>query len=554
MSHGGVTRDGVLPSSFITWSSSNITINVATTGSDTTGTGTADNPYATIQKGTTEAARFRADKITIKVDDGTYTEEVTIPSYALGKIVYTGNTSTPGNVIWDAGTIGVNTALAISSNNSVYVILDGFHIQDSKYGVDVRGQDVEIGYVEFDNNTNAINANNGANVYFETGYTAAATIDGNAVANSTGVVCTKSSNVMIKEDLTITDVNIGIICTDQSGMIMNDDVAVTLDITLRNDANNNGCILIRRNSYGFFASTVNLDGVAAGVFNSGIQITNGSNISVKGSTAFDIQNFRNGIQLIETSTFVDVNSSTYNYAGNTRDTHISHDSVVASPNDVLSGTNVFFDGFEGVFHSMYGFDRRYLQTFYDEMWNGINPEWATRVTTGAAAAQSKDNGWYRLTTGATGTNEESIDWNDVTTFTNTKRPTFECNLQLEQITNMEVEVGLTDGLAGQSYIRIYFDASAGNAWNLEVSDLGATTSDAGAVATNTETALRFEFTSDTTVRWSISTDGGIIWADQGVVSTNVPTANLQPYLVVKTEENTAHYCEFDYVILRQDRA
>lgn len=188
-------------------------------------------------------------------------------------------------------------------------------------------------------------------------------------------------------------------------------------------------------------------------------------------------------------------------------------------------------------------------SFYDDFWVAAGSPWATRTTTGSVAAQTADNGWMRLTTGASATNEESLDWNDLVRFTSTKRPSFKCRIDLEQVTDIEVDVGLMEsaGVGTDDYILIKFDASAANTWSLVASAGGATTSDTGAVASTDEVELEFRFTSDTALEWFI--DG----VSQGTVTSNVPTVGLQPVIAVRTEADAAHYIDVDYVKLWQDR-
>ena len=188
--------------------------------------------------------------------------------------------------------------------------------------------------------------------------------------------------------------------------------------------------------------------------------------------------------------------------------------------------------------------------YLDEFWTGQGGEWATRVTTGSVAIQTKDNGWIRMTTGAVITNEESLDWNDVCQFANTKRPSFECRLQLEQVTVLEVYVGFMEASGGSDddYITIGFDAYSQNTWFLSASSAGTATTDMGAVADTNEVKLRFEFTSDTALEWFIDD------VSQGTVSSNVPTVQLQPVIMIKTQEAAVHYVDIDYVKIWQDRA
>ena len=188
--------------------------------------------------------------------------------------------------------------------------------------------------------------------------------------------------------------------------------------------------------------------------------------------------------------------------------------------------------------------------FYDEFWNGDDPAWTTRTSTGSISAQNAVNGWQRLTTGSTATNEESLDWNDICPFINTQQPALEVRIQLEQITDMEVDIGLIEASGGSDddYILFKFDASAGANWNLEASNAGTSSSDAGSAATTSQTTLRFEFTSDTELEWFIDD------VSQGTITSNVPTIQLQPVVAVRTEAAAAHYIDIDFMKIWQDRS
>jgi hypothetical protein len=193
--------------------------------------------------------------------------------------------------------------------------------------------------------------------------------------------------------------------------------------------------------------------------------------------------------------------------------------------------------------------RQSAAVFYDEFWSGQAAEWATRITTGSTAAQSKDNGWIRMTTGAVLNDEESADWGDVCPFASTKRPTWECRIQLEQITNLEFYIGFIEASGGSDddYLWFGFDAYSQNTWFCEASTAGATTTDMGAIADTNEVELRFIFTSDTAIEWFI--DG----VSQGVITSNIPTVQLQPVRRVITQEAAAHFVGIDFVKIWQDR-
>lgn len=208
-------------------------------------------------------------------------------------------------------------------------------------------------------------------------------------------------------------------------------------------------------------------------------------------------------------------------------------------------------------------DRQYFQALeaettrvlFEDEFQGAAPitnsiYWASRTTTGSVAPQSTSNGTVRLTTGATATNEESIDWNDICSFQNTLQPEYRFTVALEQITVIEAEFGLIEVSAGgnDDYIRIYYDTSAGSTWVLETCTGGVCSSDTGAVPDTNSHEFAIIFDSDTEITWLI--DGTV----QGQVTTNVPTAQLQPYVAVRTEENAAHYMDIHRAIIWQDRS
>jgi hypothetical protein len=187
--------------------------------------------------------------------------------------------------------------------------------------------------------------------------------------------------------------------------------------------------------------------------------------------------------------------------------------------------------------------------FYDEMWEGLRAEWTTWVTTGSQAAQNTAGGWYRLTTGGTTNDEESIYWNDICPFDSTRLPIFEIVVDLEQLTAFTFDAGLTEISTGgdDDYVRVYFDPGADGNWHLETSSGGSTTVSNGSAATTNETTLRFDMIPGTGIKWYI--DGTL----QDTVVGNMPSAQLQPYVLVETAENAAHYVDIGAVKVWQDR-
>ncbi|MFW9821377.1 MAG: hypothetical protein ACFFE4_00485 [Candidatus Thorarchaeota archaeon] len=191
--------------------------------------------------------------------------------------------------------------------------------------------------------------------------------------------------------------------------------------------------------------------------------------------------------------------------------------------------------------------------FVDECFAGLAPQWAVRTNTGSRgsqASQSIQNGVERLTSGNQTADIYGIDWDDICTFDTNYSAAFETRIKLEQITNLEVYVGLIDSL-GTSYIRIYFDASAGANWTLDCGKPGLATSDTSGIAASTNWVL---------LRMTVGANGSSVsyFINDTYItnfSTNLPVAGtmLQPFIEVKTEENAAHYIDVDSVKLWQLR-
>jgi len=185
----------------------------------------------------------------------------------------------------------------------------------------------------------------------------------------------------------------------------------------------------------------------------------------------------------------------------------------------------------------------------DEFLVADHANWATDVTTGSVAIQNAVNGTNRLTTGGTTTNEESLDWGDVTPFLSTQQPVLEVRFQLEQTAAIEVIIGFTESVAvgSDDFLEFIYDASVDGDWRLTASTGGTPTSDTGAAADTSMHIFRLEWVSDTEVEWFI--DG----ASQGNIATNVPTAAMQPTMKILTESGNARYFDIDYFKIWQDR-
>lgn len=189
-----------------------------------------------------------------------------------------------------------------------------------------------------------------------------------------------------------------------------------------------------------------------------------------------------------------------------------------------------------------------VATFIDDMFGILNGAWATRVTTGSRAPHSRDNGWFIFTTGSVIGNEESVDWNDILQFTNTKQPAYATRIQIPDLADVEVAVGLI-GAAATDYIRFFYSASSGiTNWRVQVSDAGAINSvNTGVPVTTDEVELSWKFVSDTEIEFFI--DGVSV----GSMGLNVPVVGLQPYIAILTEAAAPKVLYVDYVRIVQDR-
>lgn len=206
--------------------------------------------------------------------------------------------------------------------------------------------------------------------------------------------------------------------------------------------------------------------------------------------------------------------------------------------------------------------------FVDNFWGRAKKaQWTTRVTTGAVggAPSAPDlNGVLELLTAGGGTDEESLDWNDLFCFDNTLRPAFECRIYIPALSNnINIFVGLVDTATGNAMAELAVDVAANSfmimglshtiwtdtLWHLHSADGSGTSDvDAGAQAVATTwTILRFEYITDTSVEWFI--DG----VSQGIIDTNVATANMQPLLFVLSDAG-ALGIDIDYVKIWQDEA
>ncbi len=96
------------------------TIYVATTGNDTTGDGSSGTPYATVARAMQDLPTVLRYNQTIDVADGTYAEAIDFRGFVcIGEayILITGNTGTPGNVVFTGTTNGPGLEWEVGTQN-----------------------------------------------------------------------------------------------------------------------------------------------------------------------------------------------------------------------------------------------------------------------------------------------------------------------------------------------------------------------------------------------------------------------------------------------------
>lgn len=106
------------------------------TGNDSN-PGTAALPFATIQKGVTEAAASIAEHVTLYIADGVYSEYVSVPTTGSGFIDIIGNTTIPASVIIQSPGAGFGTVFT-HNNPRITVQVDGMNMIDGAFGCQVQ--------------------------------------------------------------------------------------------------------------------------------------------------------------------------------------------------------------------------------------------------------------------------------------------------------------------------------------------------------------------------------------------------------------------------------
>lgn len=116
----------------------NTILHVATTGNDTTGDGSENAPFATIQRALDELnGKILLGSVTVQVADGTYTTGFIVKHPQSNLINVLGNATTPSNCVINV--TGAGAAVDVGQNNSLF--MNGFKIIGNRtlesYGIKI---------------------------------------------------------------------------------------------------------------------------------------------------------------------------------------------------------------------------------------------------------------------------------------------------------------------------------------------------------------------------------------------------------------------------------
>jgi hypothetical protein len=284
-----------------------IDLYVATTGDDTSGDGSAGNPWLTIQKGLDEAAKLRNDaSIRVNVANGTYVETIEMPISAQGRIELLGDIVTRTNVVIDGG---FNSVTVDHSDGNAEWIIDGFRITGGAVGIFVDNANKTIvKNVEFDGQAFGALAINSSFFTLEDNVNGDAAFDGTGIPTAFFAIGGGNrATLTLDQSFTVTDM-IQMLETDTACNIT---IASgnTPSVTLKDTANTVG-ISIKRGSFFLMRSPVTITGNAARTDDIGIKIFEGSPTVIEADITFN--DLAKGWRLQENS-FVEAGSQTFTY-------------------------------------------------------------------------------------------------------------------------------------------------------------------------------------------------------------------------------------------------
>lgn len=322
------------------------TFYVATTGNNTTGDGSVSKPWATIQYALNQLTRYRtAGTLIIDVADGTYVENIDVPSGIVGEVKLQGDNANPNNVVID----GSGGTIFNSTQNGTNILIDGFRLTDGIFGMLLDAAYVRIGKIFMDDVTYGVIATNTQSTIFLSGY-GDSTIACDGTNGSTAVIFNNQSNIIIQQNLTCTNFDEGLRSTDSS--TLNCQFNKTITLTQR-AAGGDGCISIKDNSTALIYSNLVLNGSTKTATNWGIEVQ-GSTLATFSGMTVTMSNLEFGIKGIYDNQIISP-AATWTYTNVDRPVVLNYATTYFSPDSF--DTTIEFDDLES---ESYAFDSRYL--------------------------------------------------------------------------------------------------------------------------------------------------------------------------------------------------
>lgn len=330
------------------------TIYVATTGNDTTGDGSQNFPYRTIQKGLNEAsAILNNSKVVVQVANGTYEEKLTVPVSMSGILRIEGNEANPRNVVIDANDMLDFTRGGIHHVNSGCTLeINGVMLTRSAIAVWCISTQVLFYAVVIENVLFGVIGNSNAFIDFPVSAATPTTIECNGTSGSLGISVANNTTLAIQQPISITNTAFGMSVGLSSQFYSFH--AGTMSVTFNGSANFAG-VSIRNNSSSFIGGAIDFDGGVVRSANRGLEV-NDSYCTVLNNVQLQFANSRFGAMTNSGGRLM-AGTTNWTYTNVTTPIQIDYDSIYSTNNDFNSG-GLAFSGFTG---QSYGYDKRYIR-------------------------------------------------------------------------------------------------------------------------------------------------------------------------------------------------
>lgn len=328
---------------------------VATTGDDTDGDGTEDNPYLTIGQAFAKAADLRVNgKIYIKLADGTYTldERQDIPYGAAGVWQILGNASNKSAVRIEHTDAALGVCL-YANNPAVTLEVKGVTFQNAFVAL-YAYQNVSVYWLDAD--TDGVNyvMVGGPSSVIECSLDSDgdSTWNGDATNDSIAVSISSSATFVNYQNITVTNFTSGIFASFNSYLGMYG--SGVFDIDTSGSANPFAGISIRHQSMMFGFQRIDVDHGVADTNQFGIEVST-SYLSLVFGATMNFTGCEYGIYAVLSPKFLS-GGNTFTYTGCTTDVFLDYD-FSGSADDTFDTTDIEYG--ELVSNRIYGFDKRY---------------------------------------------------------------------------------------------------------------------------------------------------------------------------------------------------